>query len=189
MEFPRKIGKTVVMSSSEESTSSIFLGYHNLILQDPRINLKLPKFLLIGTDDIKVNIPPTGLIHIHSMQRGLALIRVLANLNDVELTEWKHATKVVTDSLSNLKPLVKNEINSTERWVHIVQYMSRSRRFISWLKIMRAIPVLVDEFPMLRRESKKLFDVIKDLLVGKTPIARRNLGKWEEEMRKIPTKF
>ena len=48
MEFPRKIGKTVAMSSSDESTSSIFLGYHNLILQDPRINLKLPKFLLIG---------------------------------------------------------------------------------------------------------------------------------------------
>jgi hypothetical protein len=189
MEYPRKVGKIVSMSSSEESMREIYLSYEHLILQDPRIKLEFPTFVIIDCTSMKINFKPLGQIFENSMRRGLALIRVMAHLNDPELSEWTHSIKVVSESLNNLSPLTKTPIQSSARWRHILQFISRSRRFVTWIKIMRQLPLLGNEFPGLRKEAKLLFDQIKLLMVGKSNIAKKDLKKWDEDMRKIPTKI
>ena len=75
---------------------------------------------------------------------------------------------------------------SSSRWDNIGKYLKRSRRVISWVKIMRAIGLLANEIPEVEPHTKALFMQMEKLMLGTTKFAIEDKTKWEEEMVKIP---
>ena len=191
MEFKRTLGKSISFTSSEASyeSSGTFPTepYRNYILQDPSIKLDLPPLNIWDhNSEIKGNNSESWNINLISLRRGLLLLRVLAQLNDPGNLEWISVIKIVKTSIEALNSNTNDVINSLSRWSNISQHITRSRRFITWLKVMRSLEVLTNEFPYIRDHAKKLHTQIKDLLTGQTRLAKLDNKKWDEELRRIP---
>ena len=192
MEFRRAIGKSVSFTSSEASSSSSGTfqtePYRNYILQDPSIKLEIPGFNVIANyEKIIGNDTKAWEINLISLRRGLLLLRVLAQLNDPGNLEWIAVIKIIKTSIEALNSNTNQMVNSTTRWANISQYLTRSRRFITWLKISRSLEILANEFPYITDPAIKLHTQIKELLTGQTRLAKLDSGKWDGELRIIPT--
>jgi hypothetical protein len=187
MEYRRKLGTALSFSSSDESGQFPTEPYKDYILQDPQINIEIPKFILcIEFEAIKGNKSKAWEINLISLRRGLLLLRVLAQLNDPGNLEWISVLKIIKTSVESLKTNTKDEISSIARWANITQYASRSRRFVTWIKIMKSLNILAGEFPFILDHAKKLHAQIKELLTGQTRLAKQNQVIWDEELRRIP---
>jgi hypothetical protein len=187
MEYRRQLGTAVCFSSSDESGEFPTEPYKDCILQDPQITLDIPKFTLSGDfEPIIGNNSKTWEINLISLRRGLLLLKVLAQLNDPGNLEWISVLRIVKISIESLKSNSKGEVSSTARWANITQYATRSRRFVTWLKIMKSLNVLAGEFPYILDHAKKLHIQIKELLTGQTRLAKQNQVIWDEELRRIP---
>ena len=187
MEYRRQLGNAVCFSSSDESGEFPTEPYKDCILQDPQITLVIPKFIL--SDDfepIKGNNSDAWKINLISLRRGLLLLKVLAQLNDPGNLEWISVLKIIKISLESLKSNSKNEVSSTARWSNITQYATRSRRFVTWIKVMQSMNVLAGEFPYILDHARKLHIQIKELLTGQTRLAKQDQATWDEELRRIP---
>ena len=188
MSYGRKVGPSISFSSSGSSGTFNTSPNIKIVLQDPQLKVEIPTYLIIhdytpvaGNNSI---IWENGLI---SLRRGLLLLKTISFLNDPRLLEWKAVLKVISDSVYMLKENTKDNMSSHTHWVNIHQYLSRSRRFISWVKTMKALNILKNEFPAIEAQSKSVFMSIKELLEGKSRSALKNNEKWDEELRKIPS--
>lgn len=187
MEYRRQLGKALSFSSSDESGEFQTEPYKDYILQDPQITLTIPKFILISDfEPIKGNNSKTWEINLISLRRGLLLLRVLAQLNDPGNLEWISVLKIVKIAIESLKSNSKDDVSSMARWSNITQYATRSRRFVTWIKVMNSLNVLAGEFPYILDHAKKLHAQIKELLTGQTRLAKQNQVIWDEELRRIP---
>ena len=187
MEFRRKIGVALNFSSSEESLQFPIEPYKDCILQDPHINLELPKFTQCPEfEPIKGNNSKSWDINLISLRRGLLLLRVLAQLNDPGNLEWISVLKIIKTSIESLKGNSRDDVSSAARWGNITQYATRSRRFVTWYKVMKSLNILSGEFPFILDHAKKLHIQIKELLTGQTRLAKQNQKIWDEELRRIP---
>jgi hypothetical protein len=191
MEYRRTLGKSMSFTSSEASSSSSGTfqtePYKGYILQDPSIKLALPVFNIISNyDRIIGNNTKAWEINLISLRRGLLLLRVLAQLNDPGNLEWISVIKIIKTSIEALNSNTNHVVNSTTRWSNISQYLTRSRRFITWLKISKSLEILANEFPYITDPALKLHSQIKELLTGQTRLAKLDSIKWDEELRKIP---
>ena len=142
MLFPRKVRSAISFTSSEGSGLPInpYAGY---ICQDPSIKMEIPSLVILPPCEMQIImncVMKTRLLN--TLRRGLILIRVLSNLNDPEITEWVHAIKVVTDTLDKIRTRTSVMIHSIDRWKNILCYITRSRRFVTWHKIMRHLGLL-----------------------------------------------
>ena len=187
MKYGRNIGPSLSFSSSDSSGTFNLSPNKNIVLQDPQLKIEIPIYLVIdsyipimGNNSI---IWKNALI---SLRRGLLLLKTISFLNDPRLLEWKAVLKVISDSIFILKQNTKGDMTSHTRWANINQYLSRSRRFISWIKIMKALNILKDEFPIIEVQSKSVFMTIKELLEGNSRLALKDTKKWDEELREIP---
>ena len=188
MKYGRKLGPSLSFSSSASSGTFNRNPYKNIVLQDPQLKIEIPIYLII--DDytpITGNNSDAWNNALISLRRGLLLLKTLSLLNDPRLLEWKAVLKVISDSVTILKSNTRLDMTSQTRWANIHQYLSRSRRFISWIKIMKALNILKNEFPVVEVQSKSVFSSIKELLEGNSRLALRNTEKWDEELREIPT--
>ena len=187
MKYGRNLGPSISFSSTSSSGTFNTRPHKYLALQDPRLNITIPIYLNI--DDY---IPVTGNNSIAwdnaliSLRRGLLLLKTLSFLNDPRLLEWKAVLKIIAESVNVLKENARGDMTSHTRWANIHQYLSRTRRFMSWIKIMKALNILKDEFPVIEVQSKSVFVSIKELLEGNSRLALRNSQKWDEELREIP---
>jgi hypothetical protein len=191
MEYRRTLGKSLSFSSSEASSSSSGTfqkePYKSYILQDPSIKLTIPGFNIIANyEKIVGNDTKSWEINLISLRRGLLLLRILAQLNDPGNLEWISVIKIIKIAIEALNSNTKNNVDSVSRWSNIAQYLTRSRRFITWLKVCRALEILANEFPYVTDPASKLHDQIKELLTGQTRLAKLDSVKWDEELRKIP---
>lgn len=188
MKYGRKIGPSMSFSSSGSSGTFNLSPYKNIVLQDPQLKTEIPIYLeindYISIKGNKSRIWDSALI---SLRRGLLLLKTVSFLNDPRLLEWKAVLKVISDSIYILKQNTKCDMTSHTRWANINQYLSRSRRFITWIKIMKALNILKDEFPIIAVQSKSVFMSIKELLEGNSRLALKDPKKWDEELREIPT--
>ena len=187
MKFSRNIGPSLSFTSSEGSSTFNQTPNKYLALQDPRLGLEIPTYLLIKDyTPIKGNNSKNFNNSLISLRRGLLLLKTISFLNDPLLLEWKAVLKVITDSVSILKSNTKSDMTSHTRWSNISQYLSRTRRFVSWVKIMKALNILKDEFPIIEVQSKSVFMSVKELLEGNSRLALKDNKKWDEDMRLIP---
>ena len=187
MEFRRNVGASLDFSSSEESGQFPLEPYKDCILQDPQIKIQLPNFTQCTEFvPIKGNNSKSWDINLISLRRGLLLLRVLAQLNDPGNLEWISVLKIIKTAIESLKSNSKDEVSSTARWGNITQYATRSRRFITWIKIAKSLNILAGEFPYILDHAKKLHVQIKELLTGQTRLAKQNHTIWDEELRRIP---
>jgi hypothetical protein len=187
MEFRRKIGTALNFSSSDESDQFPTEPYKDCILQDPRITIEIPNFIQSAEfEPVRGNNSKSWEINLISLRRGLLLLRVLAQLNDPGNLEWISVLKIIKTAVESLKCSTTNQISSISRWANITQYATRSRRFVTWIKVMKSLNILAGEFPFILDHAKKLHDQIKALLTGQTRLAKLNQITWDEELRKIP---
>jgi hypothetical protein len=188
MEYRRNLGKAISFSSSEESYEFPTEPYKNCILQDPQIDIEIPVFItskkfepIIGNDSKAWD------INLISLRRGLLLLKVLAQLNDPGNLEWISVLKIVKTAVESLRANSRGkEVSSIARWANITQYATRSRRFVTWIKVMKSLNILAGEFPYILDHAKKLHVQIKELLTGQTRLSIQNRTLWDEELRKIP---
>ena len=187
MIYSRNVGPSLSFSSSNSSGTFNREPHKDLVLQDPRLKLEIPKYLIIenytSITGNNTNSWNNGLV---SLRRGLLLLKTLSLLNDPRLLEWKAVLKIISDSVGILKDNTKNNMTSHTRWSNITQYLSRTRRFMSWVKIMKALNVLKNEFPVIEVQSKSVFISVKELLEGNSRLALKDNKKWDEDMRNIP---
>jgi hypothetical protein len=188
MKHGRNLGPSLSFSSSDSSGTFNLSPHKNIVLQDPQLKITIPIYLVIKDyTPITGNNSKAWENALISLRRGLLLLKTISFLNDPRILEWKSVLKVISDSVLNLKQNTKCDMTSHTRWSNIIQYLSRSRRFISWVKIMKALNVLKNEFPVISVQSKSVFDSIKELLEGNSRLALRNAKKWDEEMRELPS--
>ena len=155
MEFPRQLGRSISLTSSEESGSTInpYAGY---ICQDPKIKINMPNYIEMPDNSLEIKLTDSESIRAsNSLRRGLYMLRVLSNVSDPELTEWTHSLKIIIESLDIIRAKTTQTISSTTRWKNILQYISRSRRFITWIKIMKSLSYI-----NLINLAKKLIRII-----------------------------
>ena len=187
MEYRRNVGIALSFSSSEESGQFPTEPYKDCILQDPQIMLNIPKFVLsLDFEPIKGNNSKSWDINLISLRRGLLLLKMLAQLNDPGNLEWISVLKIIKTAIESLSSNSKNEVSSRMRWSNITQYATRSRRFVTWFKILKSLNVLAGEFPDIIDQAGKLHAQIKELLTGQTRLAKQNQQTWDEELRRIP---
>ena len=188
MEYRRNLGKAMSFSSSEESGDFPAEPYKDCILQDPQINIEIPNFIISDKfEPIIGNSSKAWEINLISLRRGLLLLKVLAQLNDPGNLEWISVLKIVKTAIESLKANSKDkQVSSVERWANITQYATRSRRFVTWIKVMKSLNILASEFPYILDHAKKLHVQIKELLTGQTRLSIKNRTLWDEELRKIP---
>ena len=187
MKHGRNVGPSLSFSSSDSSGTFNLSPYKNIVLQDPQLKITIPIYLVI--DDytpVSGNNSRAWENALISLRRGLLLLKTISFLNDPRILEWKSVLKVISDSVLILKQNTKCDMTSHTRWTNITQYLSRSRRFISWIKVMKALNILKDEFPIISVQSKSVFLSIKELLEGNSRLALKNAKKWDEELREIP---
>ena len=188
MEYRRQLGIALTFSSSEESGEFPSNPYKDYILKDSQIAIEMPVFTV--TTEFK---PVTGndsaawKINLISLRRGLLLLKMLAQLNDPGNLEWISVLKIVKVAVESLKAnSVEKDVSSCARWGNISQYATRSRRFVTWIKVMKSLNILAGEFPDTVEHARKLHVQIKELLTGQTRLAIQNQTIWDEELRKIP---
>jgi hypothetical protein len=187
MKYGRNVGPSVSFTSSDSSGSFNRTPNKHLVLQDPQLNIEIPIYVIIPIHTpISGNYTLLGKNSLISLRRGLLLLKTISFLNDPKLLEWKSVLKIISESIDRLKNNSRSDISSSARWDNIVKYLSRSRRFISWVKIMKALNILKDEFPEIEVQSKSVFNSIKDLLEGTSRLAIKNSKTWDEDMREIP---
>ena len=187
MRFGRNLGKSLSFSSSENSEDFNRTPNINLVLQDPRLNIEMPIYFVIKNyPSIKGNNSVEWESSLISLRRGLLLLKTISFLNDPRKLEWLGVLKIIRDSVSVLKHNTRDDVTSAARWVNIVQYLTRSRRFLTWVKIMKSLNVLKNEFPEIEIQAKSVFMSIRELLQGNSRIAIRNNQKWDEDLRIIP---
>ena len=188
MKYGRNLGPSLSFSSSGSSGTFNLSPHKNIVLQDPRLKITIPIYLEINDyTPIAGNNSLAWENALISLRRGLLLLKTISFLNDPRILEWKSVLKVISDSVLNLKQNTNGDMTSHTRWANIIQYLSRSRRFISWVKIMKALNILKDEFPVISVQAKSVFVTIKELLEGNSRLALRNANKWDGEMREIPS--
>jgi hypothetical protein len=187
MKFGRNIGPSLTFSSSEESGTFNKTPHKSLVLQDPLLKTEIPKYLLIKDyTPVTGNNSATWDNALVTLRRGLLLLKTISFLNDPRLLEWKAVIKIIADSVIILKSNTKFDMTSHTRWSNILQYLSRTRRFVTWVKTMKALNILKNEFPVIETQSKSVFISIKELLEGNSRLALKDNKKWDEEMRNIP---
>jgi hypothetical protein len=188
MEYGRKVGNAISFSSSDESGEFPLEPYKDCILQDPQIKIEMPVFVVSEKfEAIMGNNSKAWEINLISLRRGLLLLKVLAQLNDPGNLEWISVLKIIKTAVESLKEnSIGKEVSSTARWANITQYATRSRRFVTWIKVMKSLNVLTGEFPYILDHARKLHAQIKDLLTGQTRLSIQNRTLWDEELRKTP---
>jgi hypothetical protein len=188
MKYGRNIGPSLSFSSSGSSGTFNLNPYKNIVLQDPQLKTEIPTYLVIADyTPISGNNSKNWDDALISLRRGLLLLKTISFLNDPRLLEWKAVLKVILESVTILKQNTKCDMTSHTRWANITQYLSRSRRFISWINVMKALNILKNEFPVIEVQAKSVFTSVKELLEGSSRLAIRNTQKWDEELREIPT--
>ena len=187
MNYNRNVGKSLSFSSSDNSGEFNRTPNIDLVLQDPRLKILIPKYLVIENyTAIKGNKSKIWDSNIISLRRGLLLLKTISFLNDPRKLEWLAVLKVIRDSLEALNQNTRDHVTSRDRWGNIVQYLTRTRRFLTWVKIMKSLNVLKNEFPEIEIQAKSVFLSIKELLEGNSRLAIRNNQNWDEELRIIP---
>jgi hypothetical protein len=165
----------------------INISYSRYALKDPSLKILIPKYFIIknfgkiigdNSEDWK--------IAISAIRRSLLLLRTLGNLSDLGTIEWVPVLKMIKYSLEILKGHTNETIASYSHWENITQYVKRSRRFISWVKISKSLSLLANEFPELEQTIAPVYDKASQLLRGETRLALLNPITWEQEMKSIP---
>jgi hypothetical protein len=188
MEYRRNLGNALSFSSSEESGEFSRDPYKDYILKDSQITIEMPVFT-VATEfkPISGNDSMAWKINLISLRRGLLLLKMLAQLNDPGNLEWISVLKIVKTAVESLRAnSIEKDVSSCARWGNISQYATRSRRFITWIKVMKSLNILAGEFPDTLEHARKLHVQIRELLTGKTRLAIQNQTMWDEELRKIP---
>ena len=55
MEFPRNLGKSVSLSSSEASVGKqMVINFEKFILSDPRLKIEIPRLIFIDSAQLKI---------------------------------------------------------------------------------------------------------------------------------------
>ena len=187
MKYGRNLGPSISFSSSNSSGTFNTRPYIYLVLQDNQLNIEIPIYLVIENyTSVTGNNSTAWENALISLRRGLLLLKTISFLNDPRLLEWKAVLKVISDSVSILKQNTTADMTSHTRWSNIHQYLSRSRRFVSWVKIMKALNILKNELPVIEVQSKSVFNSVKELLEGNSRLALKDPQKWDVELRDIP---
>ena len=186
MEFPRPHVRRCSFSSSENSIS-LFRNNSTFVLQDPTLNIDMPTYAI--TDQMEPIIfenSDVTSVNLVSLRRGIVFLKALAQITNPGITEWSNIINIIRTSLKELRQKTKGCLNSSARWENIGIYLKRSRRVISWVKIMRALSLLGNEIPAIENHTKALFTQLEKLMLGTTKFAETDKLKWEEDMLTIP---
>ena len=186
MEFPVSHTKRLSFSSSEGSFP-LFRNNSTYVLQDPSLNLDMPDYVLSEQyEKIVFFENDVTNINLITLRRGLIFLKAVAHLSDPAYPEWSNIVNIIRSSLNELRLQSDMCLNSYSRWDNIGRYLKRSRRVISWYKIMRSLTLLANEIPAVEAHTKALFSQMEKLMLGTTKFAIEDKNKWEEEMVKIP---
>jgi hypothetical protein len=186
MEFPRPHVRRCSFSSSENSFS-LFRSNSTFVLQDPTLNIDMPSYVITDQiDQIIFENSEVTTVNLVSLRRGIVFLKALAQITNPGITEWSSVINIIRTSLKELRQKTKMCLNSSSRWENIGIYLKRSRRVISWTKIMRALCLLGNEIPAIEHHTKALFIQLEKLMLGTTKFAEADKIKWEEDMLTIP---
>jgi hypothetical protein len=186
MEFPRPFVRQLSFSSSEGSFL-LFRNNSTFVLNDPTLNIDMPTYVI--TDQMtevtfaKNDVTRANII---SLRRGLCFLKALAQVTNPGITEWHNVLNIIRVSLKELRLHTEQCLNSTSRWENIGIYLKRSRRVISWVKVMKNLGLLANEIPEIESHAKSLFEQLEKLMLGTTRFAAEDKIKWEEDMLTIP---
>ena len=125
-------------------------------------------------------------VNLTTLRRGLTFMKALAQITNPGYTEWSNVCHIIRTSLKALRQQTKMCLNASSRWENIGIYLKRSRRVISWVKIMRSMNLLGNEIPAVEQHTRSLFTQLEKLMLGTTKFAELDKIKWEEDMLTIP---
>jgi hypothetical protein len=121
---------------------------------------KMEKIIFEDSDITSVNLV--------SLRRGIVFLKALAQITNPGFTEWSNIINIIGLSLKELRQKTNMGLNSSARWENIGIYLKRSRRVITWVKIMRALSLLANEIPAIEQHTRALFNQLEKLMLRTT---------------------